>query len=112
MWTSMFDMGVCHVQLSHEGLLWSGPLAKGETSPSVSSSLPQGGTANFSVGVDSAGVVTLSSDTESDGVGFQDWIVGVYPQYDVSASYTRAIDITAFSGSSTGDASSGAPGNG
>lgn len=91
-WQSMFDGGTCNVTIYHEGALSPGGALESQV---ATGEVAKGGTLSgtlngntYTVDVDAAGVVTLTSDDELGG-----WRVDVLPQYDVSALQTRIIDL-------------------
>jgi len=88
-WQSMFDGGVCIVEmLTAPGeSIWSGLLGKNESSPLVNNS--QG---NYQVSVDANGVMTMSTDATLGS----SWggAARVYPQYDTSTLGTQISSIS------------------
>jgi hypothetical protein len=88
-WQSMFDGGACTVsaqQGTHPNL-WSGTLAKGDTSPVFTGF---GGTPNLQIDVDASGAVTLRTDNEGT---LYDMTLRVVPSYSVSDKQIQASDI-------------------
>ena len=88
-WQSMFDGGACDIEVWDAALRWSGPLGKGDTSPSFDT----GDNAGCTIAVDADGVVTLACATGDEPANMA---VYVYPQYDTSTLHTRMAAISAW----------------